>query len=806
MAARTFSPKFNYAERARTFTGRDWLFRAVDAWLAAPDGRRVFLLTGEPGSGKSAVAARLLQFSQGDASPPADLSAIGPNFLSAVHVCSARDRRWINPLAFSESLALQLASRYPPFAQALVEKQADRSIQMDVRQTVDHVEGGRVTGIHIEALHLGRLSPEDAFLRVVREPLEALFEGGTETSIVILVDALDESLLYAGGEGIVPLLAEVDFLPDGVRFLLTTRPDERVLNRFLDAAELNISAEARARQNRGDVAAFIRRSLDDIPALADAAAGLEPAQRETLVDDVAARADGNFLYVRFLLEEAAQGRRSLADLDALPRGLDGLYLHSLDRVVKMGQGRWRDDYAPLIGVLSAAQESVTEEQLETFADRRDIWPLLGDLRQFIDTIPSEGDEDEDRYRLYHQSVADFLGRRHVQLDGRRLRNTYYLDPERWHRVIADHYWEQYRGDWSRCDPYGLDHLAAHFYEGQQFEQLADLINQKWMAARFEHDDYVYDGFLADLDLAWDHAHTAAHRQAQAGEEPAALVSCIRYALIQTTINSLSASYPPDLVARAVETGLWSGRRALSVAGRIFDPDARARMLTALLDSGKLDPDLYSNTRERGLEAAVAIGDEGHRADALANALAALAPHLEGPARAEALERGLEAAVAIGDEGPWAEARTGTLAALAPHLDEPARAEALERGLNAALAIGDERYRAGALAALAPRLEGRARSEAMAWGLEAALAVADEGLRARVLLAFLPLVSDTQSLFAAIRTAVADHLRYNLAQGEREAVLNFIADPDLFAPPIFSQPTLAAIAEQIVEVTNEWPWL
>lgn len=98
-------PIFNYAdwvaERARTFTGRDWLFRAVDAWLTDPHGRRVFLLTGEPGSGKSAVAARLLQFSQGNASPPAEVTAIAPHFLSAAHVCSARDRRWINPLAFS---------------------------------------------------------------------------------------------------------------------------------------------------------------------------------------------------------------------------------------------------------------------------------------------------------------------------------------------------------------------------------------------------------------------------------------------------------------------------------------------------------------------------------------------------------------------------------------------------------------------------------------------------------------------------------------------------------------------------------
>ena len=65
---------------------------------------------------------------------------------------------------------------------------------------------------------------------------------------------------------------------------------------------------------------------------------------------------------------------------------------------------------------------------------------------------------------------------------------------------------------------------------------------------------------------------------------------------------------------------------------------------------------------------------------------------------------------------------------------------------------------------------------------------------------------TQSLFAAIRTAVAEHTRNNLAKGERKAVLEFITDSDLFAPSIFSRRTLASIADTIIEVTSEWRWL
>ena len=51
------------AERTQNFTGREWVFEKVNSWLSDPGGERVFLLTGGPGTGKSAVAARLAQMS-----------------------------------------------------------------------------------------------------------------------------------------------------------------------------------------------------------------------------------------------------------------------------------------------------------------------------------------------------------------------------------------------------------------------------------------------------------------------------------------------------------------------------------------------------------------------------------------------------------------------------------------------------------------------------------------------------------------------------------------------------------------------
>ncbi len=44
----------------QSFTGREWVFEEIDRWLQQGN-ERFFILTGEPGVGKSAIAALLTQ-------------------------------------------------------------------------------------------------------------------------------------------------------------------------------------------------------------------------------------------------------------------------------------------------------------------------------------------------------------------------------------------------------------------------------------------------------------------------------------------------------------------------------------------------------------------------------------------------------------------------------------------------------------------------------------------------------------------------------------------------------------------------
>ncbi len=463
-------------ERTAGFTGRNWVFAAIDAWLGRDDVSRFFLLTGEPGSGKTAVAARLAQFSTGLANPPAGSTRLGQGFLSAFHFCRAAASDWTDPRTFARSISLQLAA-IPEFAAALKDI-GDTHINVDVKiETGAVASGAAVTGVLIQNLTIRGLNGQEAFNRTVLDPLRTIRNEGFDRPILILVDSLDEALASATEIKIVDLLAGIQGLDNQVRCILTSRTDPRVESRFLSADRLSLSDPANANANNLDISDFVTQQIGKNPGLASKVAALGPAQVATLPAQITARADGNFIYVAFLLAAAAAGQLALDNPAGLPAGLDGLYHDSLARVLRLGNKDWTTVYKPFLGVLSVAQEALTLNQVQIYAALSvDPWDVLVDLNQFIESTPgtlpaAPGEEVEDGYRLYHQSVADFLRRRQlrVSIQGRSqtVPNIYSVAPEDWHRRIVAHYRGK-DGDWAnvawnKVDAYGLRYLVAHLY-------------------------------------------------------------------------------------------------------------------------------------------------------------------------------------------------------------------------------------------------------------------------------------------------------------------------------------------------------
>jgi len=123
-AALDFS--FYITDRTRDSTGREWVFTVIDRWTANPEGPSSFVISGEPGIGESAIAARLTQLRN----------------LAAYHFRIARQIATTAPLTFVRSLSLQLADHCQPFTQALARVGHTQINVVKVSQTVAQAESG----------------------------------------------------------------------------------------------------------------------------------------------------------------------------------------------------------------------------------------------------------------------------------------------------------------------------------------------------------------------------------------------------------------------------------------------------------------------------------------------------------------------------------------------------------------------------------------------------------------------------------------------------------------------------------------
>ena len=237
-----------------------------------------------------------------------------------MHFCSTRDRRWINPRTFAESVSHQVAARHPAFAAALASRSAPN---VTIQQTVEGANTGRVVGVETLVLDA---EPEDVFERLVREPLEAVTDP-----VVILVDALDESLYYSGRVTIADLITQSEHLRPTVRFLLTCRP-ERDLLRSLGALSPRLCAMS---PHDGAGYDLVLRDVERYVARLAASVQLAPdLSRPEFVAAVRDRSGGNFLYTRHLMHNLREQDVPVtrAALSSLPGSLDGVYLDFLRRL------------------------------------------------------------------------------------------------------------------------------------------------------------------------------------------------------------------------------------------------------------------------------------------------------------------------------------------------------------------------------------------------------------------------------------------------------------------------------------------
>lgn len=401
----------------KKFTGRQWVFAAINDWLAKRDATRVFWITGGPGIGKSAISAWLRE---------------NQPEIKAFHFCDNADEFKRDPLRLVRTLVYQLATQLPEFAERLKLLPVERILR-DCRD------------------------PLTLFDKLLVQPLSRDFPVPARP-VVILIDALDE----AGGEGrneIARFIAqEFSKTPVWLRLIVTSRPDPDVTVPLQGLSPYSLDASAP--ENNDDLRTYLRCELAEF--LTDA------TDLEGAIEAILQRSEGGgFLYVRSVCEALVLGDLSLHRLDEFPQGLGGIYLRFFD-----AQFRAATDYntivRPALRLIVASREPLETRLLM----RMMAWNLetLTYFRHLVGSLfPSSGRAERQTVQPYHRSIAEWI------TDPARAGNQYLIDVDDGHRALADAGWRAF-GDGAAAMPaYFIAHLPEHLAAAGRIDDLCALL-------------------------------------------------------------------------------------------------------------------------------------------------------------------------------------------------------------------------------------------------------------------------------------------------------------------------------------------
>jgi hypothetical protein len=670
------------------FAGREWLFEQhIDPWLQQQGKGQFYLLTGEPGVGKSAIVAQLVK--RWKAQPQDAEQGKLAGILAAYHFCRAGDVETVRPGRVLRSIAAQLGQTLPYYSKALNKVLEQVHLNIDVNINIDRLTNSQVTGIYIE--NLKDLDPREELRLLIQAPLAELptiYQDLSEeerkklpTLKVFLIDSLDEAVTTTGRDNVATLLAalsQTNDLPPWIRFILTARPDLRAVQEFSSVKRYKL--EELFAKNLEDIEKYVGDRVQELITSPESEfqTRLEQAEHSigTLVDKVKTLSEGNFLYTRLVMDGISIGELSLKNLSALPKNLYEVYQRFLRH--RCPVRKWVHLYQPILGTLTVTQEAISTAQLTKFAriaseqieGEAQVESAIGILRQFLDEV--EDGQGQKLYTIFHQSLREYL------LD-RKRNHDFWCDAKEQHDNIIK-CCEQESQNWQdlrEIDLYGLRHLAQHLVKGDQIQELHTLLSRERNNRNAWFDVKDISSYQADVRLAWEQTT----KEILSAKTIALL---FRYTLITTSLNSLITQIPIELLVAAVQHGQWSPEKAISFALQIPDPQQKVAALTQLPTF--LPPALKTQSLQTAIKMLSSLGDETDRTEAFTKLIPELPPEL--------LSQTLDFALSIKDRDSFKTALT----ALAPRLDD----ELLSKALR--IFFTTEPYRIGLLTAITPHLD------------------------------------------------------------------------------------------------------
>lgn len=335
------------------FVGREYVFRAIDDFIKTHD-RGYFVIEGDPGAGKSALLAEFVQRNN----HIAHFNIRGQGINHASH--------------FLDSICKQLIARF---------------------------------GLSYSSLPPDALNDGGFLANLLHEASQQI---NADSPLVIAVDALDEVHLTGHPDGANILFLPTN-LPKHVYFVLTRREVELPFTTHapIELYDLN----AHQSETIQDIREYLRLAAKRDGILSWLNSSQTP--QAALIDHLADKSQGNFMYLRYVLPEIEQGRY---DLDTLPVGLECYYEDHWRRMGMTAKPLPRAKIR-IIYILCELRQPASRTLIHQFADDDEIsvdvltvQDVLDEWNQFLH---EQYEAAGTRYSIYHNSFRDFLHRKDI---------------------------------------------------------------------------------------------------------------------------------------------------------------------------------------------------------------------------------------------------------------------------------------------------------------------------------------------------------------------------------------------------------
>ena len=420
------------ADRAKDFVGRQWLYREVEYAFEEENVAGVQIIA-SPGSGKSAFASQLI------------CSRTSSSFIHTrilgYHFCKYSDKNTQMAGKFVRNLAEMIGRRLPEYGYIVTNH---TYIQRSLTEDCIHYQ-----------------DPVGCFELAVLSPLRNLKNKPREKDWFVVVDALDECLTQVEtGHSIVYLLNnKIHRFPPWLKVVMTSRNESDVSLHSSKVKKITIDPEDS--RNLKDLEMYVTKRLFQESSLLHRVTSWFGDDSVKLITKLAAevlsKSQGNFLFVKELLDYWELSRPDLKDAFVPPKTLGDLYQSYFERLYPR-KGNFK--YARyILELLVSTFEPLTQKQVFELLRLREN--NLDEEYSFKNRLKELGHflkyGKDNTVTLYHLSLTEWLTSERNE--------KYFVSKKKGHETFCDFYLNLIReGKKSKLSKYILK-LAQHIALG-----------------------------------------------------------------------------------------------------------------------------------------------------------------------------------------------------------------------------------------------------------------------------------------------------------------------------------------------------